>query len=133
MSWYGRVMVERVEGFTEEADWRRAYGEINEMEDGWVRGGAIIVKFWLQIDGEEQLRRFREREEIPGKTWKITAEDWRNREKWPVYEAAIEDMMLRTSTTFAPWTLVEANDKPYARVKVLRKAIHAIETAIYKN
>ncbi|GHV26764.1 polyphosphate:AMP phosphotransferase [Synergistales bacterium] len=132
-SWYGRVMVERVEGFTEEADWRRAYGEINEMEDGWARGGAIIVKFWLQIDGEEQLRRFQEREEIPEKNWKITAEDWRNREKWPAYEAAIEDMMLRTSTTFAPWTLVEANDKLYARVKVLRKSIHAIETAIYKN
>ncbi len=129
-SWYGRVLVERVEGFAAEAEWRRAYAEINEMEDQWSRYGAILVKFWLQIDGDEQLARFTERRENPAKTWKITDEDWRNREKWPAYEAAAEEMMLRTSTTYAPWTIVEANDKRYARIKVLKKTVEAAEEAL---
>ncbi|MDR3321005.1 MAG: polyphosphate:AMP phosphotransferase [Synergistaceae bacterium] len=128
-TWYGRVLVERVEGFAREAEWRRAYGEINEMEDQWTRYGAIIVKFWLQIDPEEQLVRFNERKDSPDKSWKITDEDWRNREKWPRYEEAAEEMMLRTSTTFAPWTIVEANNKLYARVKVLKKSADALERA----
>jgi polyphosphate:AMP phosphotransferase len=131
-SWYGRVLVERVEGFAEDAEWRRAFGEINEMEYQWVSCGTIIVKFWLQIDSEEQLARFNGRRDNPEKSWKITDEDWRNREKWPEYEKAVEEMMLRTSTTFAPWTMVEANDKLYARVKVLRKAVGAIEASLKK-
>lgn len=129
-SWYGRVLVERVEGFARDEEWRRAYGEINEMEDQWSRYGTIIVKFWLQTDQEEQLARFTERQQNPEKNWKITAEDWRNREKWPQYEEAAEEMMLRTSTTFAPWTIIEANDKLYARIKVLRKAVGAVERAL---
>jgi polyphosphate:AMP phosphotransferase len=132
-SWYGRVLVERVEGFADEREWRRAYGEINEMEDQWFRYGAIIVKFWLQIDEAEQLARFNERRENPEKNWKITDEDWRNREKWPKYEEAAEEMMLRTSTTFAPWIIVEANDKLYARIKVLKKAIDAAEAGLAKK
>ncbi|MDR0648100.1 MAG: polyphosphate:AMP phosphotransferase [Synergistaceae bacterium] len=132
-SWYGRVLVERVEGFASESEWRRAYDEINEMEGQWFRYGAIIVKFWLQIDDAEQLARFEERGKTPEKNWKITDEDWRNREKWPRYEEAAEEMMLRTSTTFAPWTIVEANDKPYARCKVLKKAIEAAEDGLGKR
>jgi len=129
-SWYGRVLVERVEGFAAESEWRRAFGEINEMEGQWHRYGCIILKFWLQIDEDEQLARFRERERNPEKTWKITEEDWRNREKRRLYEEAAEEMMLRTSTTFAPWTLVEANDKYYARIKALRKTVEATEKAL---
>ena len=119
-----------MEGFAADAEWRRAYGEMNEMEDQWFRYGAIIVKFWLQIDSEEQLARFTARQQNPEKKWKITDEDWRNREKWPQYEEAAEEMMLRTSTTFAPWTIVEANDKLYARIKVLRKAVEAAEKGL---
>jgi polyphosphate:AMP phosphotransferase len=129
-SWYGRVLVERVEGFAREDEWRRAYGEINEMEDQWSRYGAIIVKLWLQIDSEEQLARFTERRQNPGKAWKITPEDWRNRDKWPKYEEAAEEMMIRTSTTYAPWTIVEANNKLYARIKVLKRAVEAVEAAL---
>ncbi|MDR3075822.1 MAG: polyphosphate:AMP phosphotransferase [Synergistaceae bacterium] len=129
-SWYGRVLVERVEGFAREDEWRRAFGEINEMEDQWSRYGAIIVKFWLQTDSDEQLARFTERQGNPGKNWKITDEDWRNREKWPMYEAAAEEMMLRTSTTYAPWTIVEANDKLFARIKVLKQAASAVQNAL---
>jgi polyphosphate:AMP phosphotransferase len=129
-SWYGRVLVERVEGFSCEAEWRRAYSEMNEMEDQWFRYGTIIVKFWLQISTEEQLSRFTDRQQNPEKNWKITEEDWRNREKWPLYEEAAEEMMLRTSTTYAPWTIVEAQDKQYARIKVLRKAIEAVQRAL---
>jgi polyphosphate:AMP phosphotransferase len=132
-SWYGRVLVERVEGFASEAEWRRAFDEINEMEDQWFRYGTIIVKFWLQIDDAEQLARFEDRRANPEKNWKITDEDWRNREKWPRYEEATEEMMLRTSTTFAPWTIVEANDKLYARCKVLKKAIEAAEDGLGKK
>lgn len=129
-SWYGRVLVERVEGLADEDEWRRAFGEINEMEDQWVRCGCIILKFWLQIDGDEQLARFTERQRNPEKTWKITDEDWRNRDKWPLYAEAAEEMMLRTSTTFAPWTIVEANDKYFARLKVLRETLNVAEKAL---
>jgi polyphosphate:AMP phosphotransferase len=129
-SWYGRVLVEKIEGFCEEFEWRRAYAEINEMEDQWFRYGTIIAKFWLQIDADEQLARFTDRQRNPDKNWKITVEDWRNREKRPMYEAAAEEMMLRTSTVHAPWTIVEAKDKLFARIKVLRKVIAALESAL---
>ena len=129
-SWYGRVLVERVEGFCSEGEWRRAYGEINEMEDQWVRYGALMVKFWLHIGQDEQLRRFEEREKTPSKNWKITPEDWRNREKWPRYEEAAEEMLLRTSTPGAPWVVVEANSKEFARLKVLRQVVEMAEARL---
>jgi polyphosphate:AMP phosphotransferase len=119
-TWYGRVLVERVEGFCSEADWLRGYTEINDFEHEMADSGVIVVKFWLQISQAEQLRRFKEREKIEFKRFKITQEDWRNREKWTAYQQAICDMVERTSTGNAPWTLVEANDKNYARVKILR-------------
>jgi len=126
-SWYGRVMVERVEGLCTEAEWRRAFGEINEMEQHLRHFGTVLLKFWLQIDPDEQLRRFREREQTPHKRWKISQEDWRNRRKWDEYEAAVEEMLLRTSTPQAPWTIVESNCKWYARIKVLDAVCEAIE------
>ena len=126
-SWYGRVMVERVEGFCSEADWKRAYREINEMEENFHHFGAIVIKFWLQIDANEQLSRFRARENNPLKSWKLNDEDWRNREKWPQYEEAVEEMVRRTHTIWAPWTLVESNCKRYARIKALDTVIAAIE------
>ncbi|MDP2811364.1 MAG: polyphosphate:AMP phosphotransferase [Rhodocyclaceae bacterium] len=129
-SWYGRVLVERVEGFCAEADWLRAYTEINDFEHELAESGAVIIKFWLQIGKDEQLRRFKEREKIEFKRFKITDEDWRNREKWDAYHKAICDMVDRTSTGNAPWTLVEANDKNYARVKILRTVCERIEAAI---
>lgn len=129
-TWYGRVMVERIEGFCSTAEWKRAYQEINEMEEHLVNSGAIIVKFWLQIDKDEQERRFRARMEIPEKQWKITDEDWRNRAKWEEYEQAVDEMLVRTSTTYAPWTVVEANSKQYARVKVLETVVEAIEARL---
>ena len=129
-SWYGRVLVERVEGYCSEADWMRAYGEINDFEDQLCSSGAIIVKFWLTISQEEQLRRFKEREKTRFKRFKITEEDWRNRKKWPQYEAAICDMVDRTSTEIAPWTLVEANDKNHARIKVLKTVCERLEAAL---
>ncbi len=119
-SWYGRVMVERIEGFCTEAEWKRAYREINEFERQLVDQGMIIAKFWLHISAEEQLRRFQEREQIAYKSWKLTSEDWRNRAKWDAYAEAVEDMLLRTSTVTAPWTIVEGNDKNYARAKTLQ-------------
>ena len=128
-SWYGRVLVERVEGFCEPADWLRAYGEINDFEEQLTRAGVVLVKFWLAIDQDEQFRRFKEREEIPFKRFKITEEDWRNRDKWDDYRDAVGDMVNRTSTSIAPWTLVEANDKRFARVKVLRTINDALEKA----
>lgn len=124
-TWYGRVLVERVEGFCSPLDWKRAYSEINEMEKQWHDSGAVLVKFWLQINGDEQLKRFQAREEDEDKQWKITDEDWRNREKWDQYEKAVEEMLWRTSTTYAPWTIVEANSKQYARVKVLQTVLDA--------
>lgn len=129
-SWYGRVLDERVEGFCTEEEWRRAYREINEMEAHIVNFGAVIVKFWLHIDPEEQLRRFRDREQTPGKEWKITAEDWRNRAKWDQYKAAVDEMLFRTSTAYAPWTIVEANAKYYARIKALQTVIAAVEARL---
>ena len=125
-SWYGRVLVERVEGFASDAEWGRAYEEINDMERGWTQAGVILVKFWLQIDLDEQLRRFEARRTSPLKQWKLTDEDWRNREKWPRYKEAIEAMLARTTTPEAPWTLVAANDKLYARVKVVETVVRAL-------
>lgn len=132
-SWYGRVLVERVEGFCSEADWRRAYGEINDFEREMSESGAIVVKFWLAIDKDEQQARFKAREETGYKRYKITDEDWRNREKWDDYAAAVCDMVDNTSTRMAPWTLVEANDKYYARVKVLKTICEQIERQLKKK
>ncbi len=129
-TWYGRVMVERIEGFCSENDWKRAYQEINEMEAHMANSGAVVLKFWLHIDKDEQERRFKERMEIPEKQWKITDEDWRNREKWDQYEIAVNEMLVRTSTTYAPWIVVEGNSKYYARVKVLQTVVDALEKKI---
>lgn len=122
-SWYGRVMVERLEGFCTEDEWKRAYREINEFERQLVDFGTILAKFWIHISKEEQLRRFEARKEIPYKAWKLTDEDWRNREKWDLYEQAVNDMLLKTSTLTAPWTIVEGDCKWYARVKALRTLV----------
>jgi AMP-polyphosphate phosphotransferase len=129
-SWYGRVLVERVEGFAAVAEWRRAYEEINDFEHLLTGGGYIVHKFWMSIDQDEQLRRFEERKEVAHKRFKITDEDWRNREKWPAYEAAVEDMVALTSTPVAPWTLVEANDKRFARVKVIETLCDRLEAEL---
>lgn len=132
-SWYGRVLVERVEGFCSQADWMRAYGEINDFEEQISNAGVVVVKFWLAIDQQTQLERFQERENIPFKRFKITEEDWRNRDKWDLYAQAVGDMVDRTSTEIAAWTLVEANDKRWARVKVLRTINEALEAAFRKH
>ncbi|MGE5548797.1 MAG: polyphosphate:AMP phosphotransferase [Solirubrobacterales bacterium] len=132
-SWYGRVLVERVEGFCSEEAWRRAYGEINDFEEQLVEHGIVLAKFWLHITAEEQLQRFKAREVIDYKKWKLTEEDWRNREKWDLYEAAVNDMVERTSTQRAPWTLVEANAKMLARVKVMRTVCDALETGLERR
>ena len=129
-SWYGRLMVERVEGFCQEEEWERAYREINEFERQLADFGTVIVKFWLQIDEEEQLRRFEARQQTVGKEWKITDEDWRNREKRSKYRVAVVDMLKRTSTTYAPWTILEANCKLHARVKALRTVADAMENGL---
>ena len=129
-TWYGRVMVERIEGFCTTEEWKRAYKEINDMEKDLYDAGAIVIKFWMHIDKDEQERRFRERQENPEKQWKITDEDWRNREKWDQYEDAVNEMLMRTSTDYAPWIVVEGNDKYYARVKVLRTVVEAIEARL---
>ena len=126
-TWYGRVMVERIEGFCSRDEWQRAYNEINRMEAQLADAGAIVLKFWLHIDKDEQKKRFEERMEDPNKQWKITDEDWRNREKWDEYVKAGDEMILRTSTTYAPWIIVEGNDKLYARIKVLQTVVEAIE------
>ncbi|MFA5241723.1 MAG: polyphosphate:AMP phosphotransferase [Sulfuricella sp.] len=129
-SWYGRVLVERVEGFCSEADWMRAYSEINDFEAQLARHNMVVSKFWLTISKEEQLSRFKEREKTGFKRYKITDEDWRNREKWDAYEQAICDMVDRTSTENAPWTLIEANDKNFARIKVLKTLCDQIEAKL---
>ncbi len=129
-SWYGRVLVERVEGFASEFDWMRAYPEINDFEQQLADNGAIVIKFWLAISKEEQYRRFKEREKTAFKRFKITPEDWRNRKKWDAYEKAVCEMVDRTSTDIAPWTLVEANDKLHARAKVLRTICDRMEAAL---
>ena len=126
-SHYGRVMVERVEGFCTEQEWKRAFREINEFEWQVTNFGAVVVKFWLHIDQEEQLRRFKGRELDPFRSYKLTEEDWRNRAKWNDYRGAVEDMIEKTSTAWAPWTIVEANDKFYARVKVVQTLTKALE------
>src|SRR5450830_162892 len=120
VTWYGRVLVERVEGLCAEHDWLRAYTEINDFDHEMDEAGVVVVKFWLQISQAEQLRRFKAREQVEFKRFKITEEDWRNRDKWDAYQQAICDMVERTSTGNAPWTLVEANEKNYARIKILR-------------
>ncbi|MBD8473276.1 polyphosphate:AMP phosphotransferase [Pseudomonas sp. CFBP 8770] len=132
-SWYGRVLVERIEGFCSPADWMRAYGEINDFEEQLTDAGVVLVKFWLAIDEQTQLERFKEREQIPFKRFKITEDDWRNREKWGAYRDAVGDMVDRTSSEVAPWTLVEANDKRWARVKVLRTINDALDAAFKKD
>ncbi len=129
-SWYGRVLVERVEGYCSEADWMRAYREINEFEQQLAAHDIVVVKFWLAISKGEQFRRFKEREKVIFKRFKITAEDWRNRKRWDAYERAVCDMVDRTSTAIAPWTLVEANNKYYARIKVMKTLCEAIEAAL---
>jgi polyphosphate:AMP phosphotransferase len=131
-SWYGRVLVERVEGFSPAWDWVRAYSEINDFEETLVRNGIVVAKFWLHIDAEEQLRRFEERKRIAFKRHKITEEDWRNREKWRDYELAVHDMIEKTSTEIAPWTVVPANDKRYARVTVVNALAEHMEAAFAK-
>lgn len=129
-TWYGRVLVERVEGFAKISEWRRAYEEINDMEAQWVKQGIIVQKFWMQIDSEEQLKRFQARENDPNKTWKITPEDWRNRDKWDAYVDAVNEMLYRTDTKGAPWTVVEANNKLFARLKVLETMIQRMEAVL---
>ena len=126
-TWYGRVLVERIEGFAAEEEWSRAYSEINNMEEQFVNAGYIVLKFWIHIDKEEQERRFHERENTPEKQWKITEEDWRNRAKWDEYEKAVDEMIVRTSTADAPWIVVEGNSKYYARIKVLETVVNALE------
>lgn len=129
-TWYGRVMVERLEGFCSTNDWQRAYNEINEFEKELSEWGAVIIKFWVQIDKETQLARFTERQNTPEKQWKITDEDWRNREKWDDYEIAVDEMLQKTSTTYAPWHVLESVDKKYARIKALKIVIEALEDAL---
>ena len=132
-SWYGRVLVERVEGFCSRSEWMRAYEEINEFEASLDKWGAVIIKFWLQIDRDEQLRRFNEREDTFSKKYKITDEDWRNRDKWDEYELAVSDMIRYTSTDFAPWNLIEANSKRHARIKTMEIFIDKIEERLKKE
>jgi polyphosphate kinase 2 (PPK2 family) len=129
-SWYGRVLVERVEGFATEEEWRRAYAEINEFEQQLSRHGIVLLKFWIHVTKDEQLQRFRERESIPHKQWKLTEEDWRNREKWDDYEVAANDLVEHTSTSAAPWIIVEGNDKSYARIKVISSLCDRLEAAL---
>ena len=129
-TWYGRVMVERIEGFCTEEEWQRAYKEINQMEEQLYSAGAVVLKFWMHIDKDEQEKRFNERLSNPEKQWKITDEDWRNREKWSLYEDAVNEMIIRTSTTYAPWIIVEGNSKYYARIKVLETVVNALEERV---
>jgi polyphosphate kinase 2 (PPK2 family) len=129
-SWYGRVLVERVEGFTPAADWNRAYGEIVDFEAQMAAHGIIVNKFWVHISPEEQLRRFEERQRVDYKQYKITEEDWRNRAKWPDYAIAVDAMVAQTGTAFAPWTLVAGNDKKYARVQILKTIVKRLEAEL---
>ena len=129
-TWYGRVMVERLEGFCSENDWKRAYNEMNEFEKELSDWGAVIIKFWVQIDKDTQLARFNDRQNNPEKQWKITDEDWRNREKWDQYEEAVNEMLKKTSTAYAPWHILESMDKRYARIKALKIVIKELEKAL---
>ena len=128
-TWYGRVMVERLEGFCSENDWQRAYNEMNEFEKELADWGAVVIKFWVQIDNQTQLDRFTDRQNTPEKQWKITDEDWRNRDKWDLYEDAVNEMLQKTSTTYAPWYILESVDKKYARIKALEIVIDSIKKA----
>jgi len=132
-SWYGRVLVERVEGFASEAEWRRAYAEINDFEEQLIEHGIVLVKFWIHITKDEQLNRFKERENTPHKSWKLTEEDWRNREKWEEYAQAAHDMFQYTSTRYSPWVLVEGNSKYYARVKAVKTMCTCLEQALKRK
>lgn len=132
-SWYGRVLVERVEGFATDIEWRRAFQEINEFESQLTSAGYVLVKFWLHISQEEQLKRFHDRQNDPFKQYKLTEEDWRNREKWPLYEVAVNQAIQRTHTPLAPWTIVPANNKYYARISVLKTVTHAIESQLKRR
>jgi polyphosphate kinase 2 (PPK2 family) len=129
-SWYGRVMVERIEGFCTESDWKRAFREINQFERQMVDFGTILFKFWIHIGKEEQLYRFESRANDPLRKWKLTDEDWRNREKWDIYNQAVDEMLLKTSTVTAPWTIVEGNSKYFARVKVLKTLVEKLSTEL---
>jgi polyphosphate:AMP phosphotransferase len=129
-SWYGRVLVERVEKFASEFDWMRAYGEINEFEEQLAESGAIVAKFWLSITPAEQLKRFKARQDTPYKQFKITAEDWRNRKKWPAYERAVNDMIDRTSTEPAPWNVIASDDKLFSRIETLERLCERIESSL---
>jgi polyphosphate kinase 2 (PPK2 family) len=129
-SWYGRVLVERVEGFASEQEWRRAYPQIVGFEHGLAAEGMTLVKFWLEVSEDEQLRRFRARERDPLKRWKLTGEDWRNLSHRADYEQAVEDMLTETDHRVAPWSVVAAESKPYARVRVLELVIEAVERAL---
>jgi polyphosphate kinase 2 (PPK2 family) len=129
-SWYGRVLVERVEGFASAKEWMRAYAEINQFEDQLVEHGIVLMKYWVHVTRDEQLRRFKERQATPHKRWKLTDEDWRNRDRWDAYEQAVNDMIERTSTREAPWTLVEGNDKSFARLKVLTTICDRLERTL---
>ena len=123
-------MVERLEGFCTLEDWQRAYDEINEFERELTDAGAVVLKFWVQIDKDTQLQRFQARENTPEKRWKITDEDWRNREKWDAYQVAVNEMLARTNTENAPWHILESVDKRYARIKAMKIVIHALEQAL---
>lgn len=129
-SWYGRVMVERIEGFCTESDWKRAFREVNQFERQLVDFGTILFKFWLHIGKQEQLFRFESRSHDPLRKWKLTDEDWRNREKWEVYKQAVDEMLLKTSTVTAPWTIVEGNSKYFARVKVLKTLVEKLSAEL---
>ena len=129
-SWYGRVLVERIEGFATEEEWRRSYAEIDDFESQLIEHGIVLVKYWIHITKDEQLARFKLREKTPYKRWKLTEEDWRNRDKWDDYEAAVNDLVQYTSTRAAPWTLVEGNDKRFARVKVVRTFCERLAEAL---
>jgi polyphosphate kinase 2 (PPK2 family) len=131
-SWYGRVLVERVEGFADEEQWSRAYGEIGDFERTLADEGAIIVKLWMHVSPEEQLKRFEARQKDPLKSWKLTDEDWRNRDKRPQYEAAVEEMLERTDANYAPWRVVPAESKRFARVEVVRLVNQEIESGILR-
>jgi polyphosphate kinase 2 (PPK2 family) len=132
-SWYGRVLVERVEGFAAEEQWSRAYDEITEFERTLAAEGMVIVKFWMHISSKEQLRRFRSRQDDPLRSWKLTDEDWRNREKRPAYKRAVEDMLTRTDHPAGPWHVIPGDDKPTARVLVVEKVCAAVEEALIRH
>ena len=129
-TWYGRVLVEKIEGFCSPDECDRAYTEILEMEREWTKSGIVLLKFWIHIDKEEQLRRFKERQNTPNKLWKITDEDWRNRDKWDQYAEAVDLMLQRTHSDWAPWTIVESNCKLYARIKVLKTVVDSLEARL---